>query len=281
VKALDAGKHVLCEIPTVVNLKEAESLVEKVKQTGLKYMAAENVCYFPNIQKMHEFVRAGKIGNVTFAEGEYIHDCRSLMFNRDDGLGGGRGAVPSWRASFDPIRYSTHEVGPFLMIMDDRIISAACMETRFPVENNNGIIWMETAIFKTLAGRVIRELVSFSLAREPAHHFYSLYGTLGSIETDRYRWTENLKVYFEGETAKEKMDDVATSLVHPDVPPEAVAGGHGTSEYFMINDFVRSIREDTAPVLDVYKGLDMTLPGICAAASAQSGGRLIEVPCIR
>jgi predicted dehydrogenase len=281
VKALGAGKHVLCEIPTVVNFDEARQLVAKVKETGLKYMTAENVCYFPGIQKMHELVLAGKIGDVAMAEGEYVHDCRSMLFNRDDGLGGGNGKVPSWRGSFDPIRYSTHEIGPFLMILDDRIVSASCMEARFPVENNNGTIWMQAANFKTAAGRVIRELVSFSVAREPSHHFYSLYGTLGSIETDRYRWTTNLKTYFEGETAVEKMSDLETSLVHPDVPPEAVEGGHGTSEYFMIDDFVRSIRENTTPPLDVYKGLDMTLPGICAAASAQHGGKLIEVPHIR
>lgn len=277
-KALAAGKHVLCEIPTVVSFEEAEKLAAKVKATGLKYMAAENVCYFPNIQKMHELVRAGKIGTVMFAEGEYIHDCRSMFFNRDDGLGGGSASDPTWRASFDPIRYSTHELGPFLMIMEDRIVSASCMESRFPAGGDKGPLWMETAIFQTAGGRVIRQLVSFSVAREPAHHFYGLYGTRGSIETDRYRWEGNLKVYFEGETAPEKMDDLTTPLVHPNVPPEAHAGGHGTSEYFMVADFVRSILDDTNPPLDVHKGLDMSVPGICAALSAQQGGRVIEVP---
>jgi len=278
VKALDAGKHVLCEIPSVVSFEEAEKLVSKVKQTGLKYMAAENVCYFPNIQRMHSIVRSGRIGKVMLAEGEYIHDCRTLMYNRDDGLGGGSDEKPSWRAFFDPIRYSTHEIGPFLMIMEDRIVSATCMETRFPEENGHGTLWMETAIFRTQGGSVIRETVSFSVSREPAHHFYGFYGTKGSMETDRYQWTDNLKVYIEGETTHEKMDNLSTSLIHPHAPAEARSGGHGTSEYYMVDDFVQSIIKDQCPPLDVHKGLDMTVPGICAAMSAKQGGKLIEVP---
>jgi predicted dehydrogenase len=281
VKALNAGKHVLCEIPIVFDLDQAENLAAKVEQTGLKFMTAENVNYFPCIQAIHQIVKEGKIGNVVLAEGEYVHDARSFLFNRDDGLGGGSGTVPSWRDSINPIQYCTHELGPLLMILEDKIISAVCLDSTFPEEEKSGVIKTQIALFKTQGGRTIRELTAFKIAREPAHHFFCLYGTQGSIETDRYQWYSNLKLYSEKNPDQKELLNIPTSLVHPNVPPEAHCGGHGTSEYFMVDDFIRSILEDTCPVLDVYKGLDMAVPGICAAESAQRGGQLIEVPDFR
>ena len=59
------------------------------------------------------------------------------------------------------------------------------------------------------------------------------------------------------------------------------AGGHGTSEYFMVDDFVRCILDDTKPAIDVYEGLDYTAPGICAHLSAEQGGKAVEVPDFR
>ncbi|MFO8078706.1 MAG: gfo/Idh/MocA family oxidoreductase, partial [Armatimonadota bacterium] len=59
------------------------------------------------------------------------------------------------------------------------------------------------------------------------------------------------------------------------------AGGHGTSEYFMCNDFVRCITDDTAPAIDVYRGLDYSVPGICAHISAENGSEPVEVPDFR
>jgi predicted dehydrogenase len=278
VKAMDAGKHVLCEIPAVVSVEEAKVLVKKVKARGLVYMAAENVCYFPIIQEMHRRVQEGQIGNVIQAEGEYIHDCRSIMVNRDDGLGGGMGNIPTWRNSFDPIQYSTHELGPFLMIMEDRIVSVSCMESMNRDDLEPGTLKIQSALFQTAAGHVIRELVSFKVVREPAHHFYCLYGTRGSMETDRYHEETNLKLYVEGQEVRDRMIDIPVSPIHPGLPPEALAGGHGTSEFIMVNDFIRAIRDGKSPLLDLSMALGMTMPGIYAAESARRGGERIMIP---
>lgn len=280
VKALDSGKHVLCEVPAVCTLEEAQQLAAKVRHTGLKYMIAENVCYFPCIQEMHRIVREGRIGEVVLAEGEYVHDCRNILYNRDDGLGGGSDKVPSWRNALNPIQYSTHELGPLLMILNDRIVSATCLESMFPDGGKSDVIGTQVALFKTAAGRTIRELVAFKIVREPAHHFYCLYGTKGSIETDRYNCYENLKLYSEEKPEPKILADIPTSLAHADVPPEAHAGGHGTSEYFMVDDFIRSILNDKTPPFDVTKALEMTVPGICAALSSRRNGEVVSVPAL-
>jgi len=49
----------------------------------------------------------------------------------------------------------------------------------------------------------------------------------------------------------------------------------------MVNDFVRCILGDGKPAIDVYEGLDMSLPGICAHLSAENGSQPVEVPYLR
>ncbi|MCM8769265.1 MAG: Gfo/Idh/MocA family oxidoreductase [Candidatus Omnitrophica bacterium] len=279
-QALQAGKHVLCEIPVVSDLKQAEGLLKKVRETGLVYMAAENVCYLPAIQKMHQLVQAGTIGEVFYAEGEYIHDCRNLLFQRDDGLGGGTESRPSWRAALEPICYSTHELGPLLMVLDDYVVKAIGLETTRQANCLSEKVNVQAALFQTAKGRLIRQVTAFFITRQPAHHFYSLYGTSGCIETDRYQWAENLKVYSK-ESGQQELRDVQISLCHEGTTPEQAAGGHGTCEYFLIEEFVKAIGENRSPFLDIYRSLEMTVPGICAVQSIRQGGQVVPVPTYR
>ena len=42
-KALDAGKDVMCSVTMATTIEECQKIVDKVKATGLKYMMAETV----------------------------------------------------------------------------------------------------------------------------------------------------------------------------------------------------------------------------------------------
>jgi predicted dehydrogenase len=275
-KALAAGKHVLCEVPAVWTVAEARQVVEAVESSGLKYMFAENMCYFSFIRTMHALVQEGKIGELTYAEGEYIHDLRPLL-TRPDGMGGGIGGKPTWRASLPPIHYCTHDLGPILMMMEDRVVSAMGLHTGSRIAPDLGSIDMEVGIFRTAGGSVVKIMCGFTVER-PGFHYISLYGTKGSLETDRYAASSNLKAYFTDMPGLKGLMNIPVSVSDPKAPPEALGGGHGTSEYYMIDDFVRCILDDTKPRFDVYDGLDYSLPGICAHLSAESGGAAIDVP---
>ena len=64
-KAIDAGKHVLCEKPIGMNSKEAESLIEAVKKNPeLKVMEAFMYRFHPQWQKTLDLVNNGSIGRV-------------------------------------------------------------------------------------------------------------------------------------------------------------------------------------------------------------------------
>ncbi|MDA1279234.1 MAG: Gfo/Idh/MocA family oxidoreductase, partial [Chloroflexi bacterium] len=81
--ALNAGKHVLSEVIAATTLDECYALVETVEKTGLTYMMAENYCYRREAMMIRNMTEQRVFGELTYAEGAYIHDCRDLMFNSD------------------------------------------------------------------------------------------------------------------------------------------------------------------------------------------------------
>jgi len=62
--ALDHQKHVLCEKPMGVNLKEELRMIEKAKEKNLFLMEALWSRFLPNIIKTKELVDSGEIGDV-------------------------------------------------------------------------------------------------------------------------------------------------------------------------------------------------------------------------
>jgi Predicted dehydrogenases and related proteins len=62
--ALNHNKHVLCEKPLGVNLKEANIMIKKAKEKNLFLMEALWSRFLPNIIKTKELIDSGEIGNV-------------------------------------------------------------------------------------------------------------------------------------------------------------------------------------------------------------------------
>ncbi len=281
VAALRAGKHVLCEVPAVYSIEEGQELVRAVRETGLKYSFAENMYYYPYIGTYERLIRDGELGEIVYAEAEYIHNCEALMVDRPDGLGGGAAGVPTWRTALHPIQYLTHDLQPLLRMLQDRCVSAIGLDTGCRKRPDLGVIDMGVALLTTEKGTIIKQLNGFAVAKEPAHHWFVVYGTKGSLEQGRrasglgdshYLYIEDRYANVNGPV---RLD---VPREHPGAPPEARLGGHGTSEYYMVDEFVQCILSDTEPPIDVYEALDSTLPGICATQSMREGGRPVDVP---
>jgi len=256
IAAMKSGKHVISEVPAVYNLEECEQVVQTVEDTGLKYMLAENCCYSELSLGWKKLVDKGRLGKIIYAEAEYVHDCRGIMKN-ENGL--------TWRASLPPIHYCTHSLGPLLFAMDDYCVSAVGFHTGCNVAPVLGAIDMEVGLFRTAKGATIKILCGFSVVRKPAFHWYVMYGTKGSVETMRNSGNNAEKYLID-----EQPDKMTEYLLD--------SAGHGTAEYRMIDEFVKSIINDTTPPIDVYKAMDYTAPGICAHISAESNGTLVEIP---
>ncbi len=67
-KAIAAGKHVLCEKPFTSNAAEAEMVRDAADGTGLVVMEAFHYRYHPLAQRMHDVVAGGELGTLQHVE---------------------------------------------------------------------------------------------------------------------------------------------------------------------------------------------------------------------
>jgi len=65
VRALDAGKHVLCEKPLAANEREARRMVDAAAANGRVLVEAFHWRYHPLAERILEILRSGQIGRVT------------------------------------------------------------------------------------------------------------------------------------------------------------------------------------------------------------------------
>lgn len=72
VKALRAGKHVLCEKPIASNAREAEEMARVAQETGCVLMEAFHYRYHPLAQRVKEILDSGEIGKVVELEADFF-----------------------------------------------------------------------------------------------------------------------------------------------------------------------------------------------------------------
>jgi len=133
IKALQAGKHVLCEKPIALTSAEAQTLVDVARQyPQLKVMEAFMYRFHPQWQRARQLVLEGDIGELRTIQSffSYYLDDPNDIRNRDDVGGGGMLDIGCYTVSLarfifgaEPNRvFGTVEYDPQLKI--DRLASA-------------------------------------------------------------------------------------------------------------------------------------------------------------
>jgi len=64
IKALEAGKNVVCEKPMAATLAEADAMIEAYKKTGRLLTIFQNRRYDPDFLKVKEVIQSGKLGRI-------------------------------------------------------------------------------------------------------------------------------------------------------------------------------------------------------------------------
>jgi len=74
VDAAMAGKHVVCEKPLCMNLKEADLMIETCKKANVKLMYAEELCFAPKYVRLKQLVDDGALGKLYMVKQSEKHD---------------------------------------------------------------------------------------------------------------------------------------------------------------------------------------------------------------
>jgi len=284
-QALDAGKHVMCTVPMATTIDECRQIVEKVQQTGLKYMMAETVVYSREFLFIKELYEQGELGKIQHLAASHPQDM--------DGW-------PDYWKDMVPMHYATHVVSPCLGLVNGLAESVSCFGSgtvRDEIAKRSGNRFaVESCHIKLkdsdLTAHIWRCL--YDVARQYRESF-DVYGTRQSFE-----WT-----LVEGQphvlhTAKKPEPEIAQAIEVPDFAhrlPEPIrrftqpqeihdaehlsflqGGGHGGSHPHLVHEFVSALIEDRDPWPNARQSANWTCVGICAHQSALQGGIPISLP---
>ncbi|MCG6156246.1 Gfo/Idh/MocA family protein [Rubinisphaera margarita] len=283
--ALDAGKHVMCTVPMATTIDECRQVVEKVKQTGLKYMMAETVVYSREFLFIKDLYEKGELGKIQHLAASHPQDM--------DGW-------PSYWEKMIPMHYATHVVSPCLGLMDSRAEYVSCFGSgavRDDIAEKSGNRFaVESCHIKLQNSDVVAHIWRFlyDVARQYRESF-DVYGTKKSFE-----WTLIENEPHVLHTAKKPENEIPSKIEVPDFAhllPEPIrrftqpaeihdaghlsfvqGGGHGGSHPHMVHEFLSALREDRDPRPNAVTSANWTCVGLCAHESAVKGGEKVLLP---
>ena len=255
VKAMKAGKHVLCEKPMSLSLDECRDMVKVAEETGMKFMIGQVCRKAPGFVKAKEMVDAGVIGELFLVESEYAHDYLihpgvdnwRMTPERHPIIGGGCHAVDRLRwIAGDPeevFAYANHKMLPKWPVND-------CVLSVFKFPND-------------VIGKV---MTSIGCKRNYTMRTV-LYGSKGTIITDNTSSTLSL---FKEELTDEIETYGSAQTVELKIPVDV--DSHNMAEE--IRDFVNCIVKGEAPNPNGTQGLITVTVCDAIVRSAETGEKI-------
>jgi len=281
VKLLKSGRHVMSEVLPCETMAQAVALIEAAEESGKIYAYAENYCYMHGPFEMRRRYENGDVGEIQYAEGEYIHDCSSIWPQIT------YGERRHWRNSMYSTFYCTHSLGPVLTVTGRRPVAVTGFETN--TNAKRGELDMSRMMsaggveMVTLDNGAVVKSIHGGLKREPGSINYQIYGTNGMMETNRWDGGE-IAVYTEGE--KLCRGELSRYRPEPFIASELAkkTSGHGGSDFYTTHFFIEKILgnpDGHKYSIDVYTAADMGICGILAYRSILGGNIPIKVPNLR
>jgi predicted dehydrogenase len=279
VAALERGLSVLSETAACRTLAEGVALVEAAERSAGVYMFAENYPYLPFVREMRRRYMAGDIGEVRYAEAEYLDEPADLAWFVKDRA--------HWRARTPATYYCTHSLAPVAAITGTRPVqvsgfvvpTASGPEALERARRGRG--WAAVLVVRLDNGAVCKSLHGFLEAGQQA--WVRVHGDRGLMENLRQGDTRTLRVVWDAADGEGWRRAEEVLLPWPSGFPATDADpmGDGVAETLMLRDFASAVRHGTAPDQDVYFGVELSITGIQAMRSSLAGGVPVDVPDLR
>lgn len=286
IDALSAGKHVLSEVIVATTVDDIYKIGEAIEKSGKIYMMAENYCFIRPLLIVEELIRAGKLGEIYYAESDYLKDFQEYHPNFPN-IGGWRQKTYFGRRGHP---YITHTLGPLLHIMKEKVVNVSCMASghSFDMVADNTC----TLLLQTDKGHLIRLRSSFVSPRPDSVTYYSFQGTRGCYqapqgdadfhrvhirgmgEPTQWHNVYEFKDYCSDEWKKYwNPAEYAQNLLDNDTYELYDSGA-----VMMLEKFASCVLDGTPVPITFSDAANWTAAGILSAESVNNGTRSIDVP---
>ncbi|MBN2309861.1 MAG: Gfo/Idh/MocA family oxidoreductase [Candidatus Hydrogenedentes bacterium] len=276
VACLEAGKHVLSEVTAFHTMAEGVRLVEAAEKSRLVYNLAENYPFSAAQMYVARRWKEGLFGDLMYAEGEYVHEIRSLAYTHIDGVPIEPGyALHNWRSWLNFHYYCTHSLGPIMVASGTRPVRVVSLPGTqsipgYPPGRTMGMGTIAPSLITMDNGAVVRNLMGGTT--NDVHQF-RYWGTKGSAEIGH-----GLFLRLGGGGGAPKLEVTAD---WGEMTPLAEKMGHGGGDFWVLYYFARQILFGEPAPWDIHSAADVTIPGILAYRSSQENGQPYDVPDFR
>ncbi|MCL4138473.1 UNVERIFIED_CONTAM: hypothetical protein GTU68_029592 [Idotea baltica] len=268
VDTMKAGKYTGLEVSAANTLEECWDLVNTHEETGTHLMILENVNYRRDVLAVLNMVKQDVFGELVHFRCGYQHDLRFVKLND--------GKTPYvWRTQHSLLRnadvYPTHGIGPIATMCDinrgNRLSSITSYASKSIGLNNyirkNGGDNHPNAKLKFKQGDVITSTIETANGEtiivthdcnlpRPYSLGFRVQGANGLWEKDGDR------IHIDGISKPHRWDSSKEWLEKYDHPlwkkfgEHAEGAGHGGMDFFVLNAFIESAKQNIAPPMDAY-----------------------------
>ncbi|MCL4158962.1 UNVERIFIED_CONTAM: hypothetical protein GTU68_059588 [Idotea baltica] len=296
VDAMKAGKYTGLEVSAANTLEECWDLVNTHEETGSHLMILENVNYRRDVLAVLNMVKQNVFGELLHFRCGYQHDLRGVKFN--DGI-----SESAWRTQHSLLRnadvYPTHGLGPIAVMADinrgNRFLSLTSHATKgvglhkyivdtageshpnAKVKFKQGDII--TSTIETSNGETI--IVTHNVNNpHPYSLGFKVQGAQGLTDFDYH----TQRIHIEGTTEGHGWENMDTWLEKYDHPlwkkfgSSATEAGHGGIDFYVMNAFIESAKENIAPPMDAYDAAAWSAVTPLSELSIENNGEPQDFP---
>ncbi|MFC0471225.1 Gfo/Idh/MocA family protein [Halalkalibacter kiskunsagensis] len=291
IAAAKAGKHIISEKPLARNAAEAKTMLDAVKEAGVKHMVAFNYRRTPAVALAKKYIEEGAIGKVLNFRGTYLQDWSadpnsplSWRFKKDIAGSGALGDIGTHVVDF--ARYLVGEISDVMAHtqtwVKERPIQTGGVDKLGTVKSAEDVPKGQVDVDDELMTLLKFEngAVGSIEATRNAHgrnNFltFEIHGEKGSLIFN-YERRDELQVFFADDPADRKgFRTVYTGPAHPYGeglwPIPALGIGYGDTKIIEVYDFVKAIADDTEVSPNFDDGYQICVISDAILESAEKG----------
>lgn len=290
IAAAKAGKHVMCEKPLARTAEESKTMLDAVREAGVKHLVAFNYRRTPAVTLAKKYIDEGAIGDILNFRGTYLQDWSadpnsplSWRFQKNLAGSGALGDIGTHVIDF--ARYLVGEISEVMAEaktwIAERPIQASGVDKLGTVKADTNTEKRPVDVddeFISLLRFDNGAIGSIEATRNGwgRNNFltFEIHGTKGSLYFN-YENRDELQVCFADDPADRRgFRTIYTGPAHPNGehlwPIPALGIGYGETKIIETHDFIKSIAEDTVVSPNFEDGYRVAVISDAIIQSAQN-----------